>query len=94
MAATQAIVDVSYGPKALALLRAGLAPEATLKAIWDSDPDPGLNGRDWTKQGRQFAVMDAKGRYAAFTGPKARRGPGRRAGFAPPRATFSRAKRS
>ena len=71
MAATQAIVDVSYGPKALALLRAGLAPEATLKAIWDSDPDPGLNGRDWTKQGRQFAVMDAKGNYAAFTGPKA-----------------------
>jgi uncharacterized Ntn-hydrolase superfamily protein len=71
MAATQAIVDVSYGPKALALLRTGLRPDAIVKAIWDSDPDPGLNGRDWTKQGRQFAVMDAKGNYAAFTGPKA-----------------------
>lgn len=71
IAATQAIVDVSYGPKALALLRAGLQPEAIVKAIWESDPDPGLNGRDWTKQGRQFAVMDAKGNYAAFTGPKA-----------------------
>lgn len=71
IAATQAIVDVSYGPKALALLRAGLLPEAIVKAIWESDPDPGLNGRDWTKQGRQFAVMDAKGNYAAFTGPKA-----------------------
>jgi uncharacterized Ntn-hydrolase superfamily protein len=69
--ATQAIVDVSYGPKAIELLRAGLKPEAIIKAIWDSDPDPGLNGRDWTKQGRQVAVMDAKGNYAAFTGPKA-----------------------
>ena len=38
--ATQAIVDVSYGPKGLALLRAGMAPEAIIKAIWDSDPDP------------------------------------------------------
>ena len=71
VAATQAIVDVSYGPKAIELLRAGMKPEAIIKAIWDSDPDPGLNGRDWTKQGRQFAVMDAKGNYAAFTGPKA-----------------------
>ena len=71
MAATQAIVDVSYGPKAIDLLRAGLRPDAIVKAIWESDPDPGLNGRDWTKQGRQFAVMDAKGNYAAFTGPKA-----------------------
>ena len=71
MVATQAIVDVSYGPKGLALLRSGLRPDAIVKAIWESDPDPGLNGRDWTKQGRQFAVMDAKGNYSAFTGPKA-----------------------
>jgi uncharacterized Ntn-hydrolase superfamily protein len=71
MVATQAIVDVSYGPKGLALLRAGLRPDAIIKAIWDSDPDPGLNGRDWPKDGRQFAVMDATGTYAAFTGPKA-----------------------
>lgn len=71
MVATQAIVDVSYGPKGLQLLRAGMSPAAILEAIWDSDPDPGLNGRDWTKEGRQFAVMDAKGNYAAFTGPKA-----------------------
>jgi uncharacterized Ntn-hydrolase superfamily protein len=67
--ATQAIVDVSYGPQGLALLRAGLKPEAIVRAIWESDPDPRAN--DWTKHGRQFAVMDAKGNYAAFTGPKA-----------------------
>jgi len=71
VAATQAIVDVSYGPKALELLRAGLTPSAIIKAIIESDPDPGLNGRPWPKEGRQFAVMDAKGNYAAYTGPKA-----------------------
>jgi uncharacterized Ntn-hydrolase superfamily protein len=71
VAATQAIVDVSYGPKALALLRAGLTPDAIVKAILDSDPDPGLSGQPWPKEGRQFAVMDAKGNYAAYTGPKA-----------------------
>jgi uncharacterized Ntn-hydrolase superfamily protein len=67
--ATQAIVDVSYGPKALALLRAGMSPAAIIKAVWDSDPDP--RPSDWTKEGRQFAVMNGKGDYAAFTGPKA-----------------------
>jgi uncharacterized Ntn-hydrolase superfamily protein len=67
--ATQAIVDVSYGPKGLALLRAGLTPEVVIKAIWDNDPDP--QPERWTKQGRQFAVMDAKGNHAVFTGPKA-----------------------
>ena len=71
VAATQAIVDVSYGPKAIELLRAGLSPAAIVKAILDSDPDPGLNGRPWPKEGRQFAVMDAKGNYVAYTGPKA-----------------------
>ena len=69
MVATQAIVDVSYGPKGLALLRAGMSPSAILKAIWDSDPDPRPD--NWNKQGRQFAVIDAKGNVAAFTGPKA-----------------------
>ncbi len=71
VAATQAIVDVSYGPKALELLRAGLTPSAIINAILESDPDPGLNGRPWPKEGRQFAVMDAKGNYEAYTGPKA-----------------------
>ncbi len=69
VAATQAIVDVSYGPKALALLRAGMTPAAIIKAVLESDPDP--RPSDWTKEGRQFAVMDAKGNYAAYTGPKA-----------------------
>jgi uncharacterized Ntn-hydrolase superfamily protein len=67
--ATQAIVDVSYGPQALALLKSGMAPDAVVKTVWERDPDP--RPENWTKQGRQFAVMDAEGRVAAFTGPKA-----------------------
>jgi uncharacterized Ntn-hydrolase superfamily protein len=46
-----------------------MTPTAIIKAILDSDPDP--RPSDWTKEGRQFAVMDAKGNYAAYTGPKA-----------------------
>ena len=76
--ATQAIVDVSYGPKALALLRAGMTPEAVIKAVWDSDPDPAPER--WTKHGRQFAVVDASGRTAVFTGPKASTWAGHRQG--------------
>jgi hypothetical protein len=38
IAATQAIVDVGYGPKALELLRAGLTPDAIIKAILDTIP--------------------------------------------------------
>jgi uncharacterized Ntn-hydrolase superfamily protein len=69
VAATQAIIDVGYGPQALELLRKGMAPAAIVKQIWDQDPDP-LPER-WSKQGRQFAVMNLKGEYAAYTGPKA-----------------------
>ena len=77
-AATQAIVDVSYGPKAIALLRAGMAPAAIIDAIWNSDRDP--QPERWTKQGRQFAVIDQAGQTAAFTGPKASVWAGHRAG--------------
>ena len=38
--ATQAVVDVGYGPRGLALLREGLAPEAVVRRLWDEDPDP------------------------------------------------------
>jgi uncharacterized Ntn-hydrolase superfamily protein len=67
--ATQAIVDVSYGPKGIALLKQGIKPDAIIKAIYDSDPDPVPD--TWTKEGRQFAVINLKGETATFTGPKA-----------------------
>ena len=69
VAATQAIVDVSYGPQAITLLRQGMKPKDIIKKIWDSDPDPRPD--DWTKFGRQFAVIDMQGNVAAYTGPKA-----------------------
>jgi uncharacterized Ntn-hydrolase superfamily protein len=67
--ATQAIVDVSYGPQALELLRQGKTAEEVVKTVWGRDPDP--DTLHWSKQGRQFAVIDAKGNVYAFTGPKA-----------------------
>jgi len=71
MVATQAFVDVSYGPKGLELLKKNAAPSEIIKTIWNADPDPGYRGQTWAKAGRQFAVMNAKGEYAAFTGEKA-----------------------
>jgi len=69
VAATQAVVDVSYGPQALELLRQGIDAERVVKTVWDRDADP--RPQDWSKEGRQFAVVDAKGNVYAYTGPKA-----------------------
>src|SRR5262245_18564891 len=69
--ATQAIVDVSYGPQGLALLRQNVPPAEIIKTILANDKDPGYRGQTWAKAGRQFAVMNAKGEFAAHTGPQA-----------------------
>jgi uncharacterized Ntn-hydrolase superfamily protein len=76
--ATQAIVDVSYGPRALSLLRDGLAPREVVERVWSTDPDP--RPEDWPKAGRQFAVMDAGGEVHVFTGPSASPWAGHRVG--------------
>jgi uncharacterized Ntn-hydrolase superfamily protein len=57
--ATQAAANRLYGPKAVDLLKQGLAPAEVIKRITDEDP-----GRDT----RQVAVIDAKGRSAVYTG--------------------------
>src|SRR4051812_31657573 len=67
--ATQAVVDVSYGPKGIALLKQGLSPDDVITKLLDQDPDP--DPKNWSKQGRQFAVIDAHGNVAAHTGPAA-----------------------
>jgi uncharacterized Ntn-hydrolase superfamily protein len=69
VAATQAYIDVSYGPQSLELLRRGVPPADIIKQVLARDPDP--LPKEWTKQGRQFAVMNLKGEYAAHTGPGA-----------------------
>jgi uncharacterized Ntn-hydrolase superfamily protein len=78
VAATQAIIDVSYGAKALELLRKGLKPADVITEVLKQDPDP-LKER-WTKEGRQFAVMNLKGEYAAHTGAKATEWAGNKSG--------------
>src|SRR4051794_16693397 len=45
VAATQAIVDVSYGPQALALLRQGKRAAPGGKTGWGRDPGPDTPGR-------------------------------------------------
>lgn len=76
--ATQAIVDVSYGPQALELLRQGLAPAEVVREVLGRDPDP--DPERWTKQGRQFSVMSAAGDVATHTGPRASEWAGHRIG--------------
>lgn len=76
--ATQAIVDVSYGPQAMELLRQGLPPQEIVDRVWESDPDP--DPERWTKHGRQFSVMNAQGEVATYTGPEASAWAGHRIG--------------
>ena len=76
--ATQAIVDVSYGPQALALLREGRYPEEVVREVLARDPNP--DPERWTKEGRQFSVMNAAGEVATHTGPRASEWAGHRIG--------------
>jgi len=62
--ATQANVNVGYGQEAIDLLRQGLTAPEVLKKIMADDKFEG-------KDGRQVAIVDAKGNVAAYTGPKA-----------------------
>jgi len=57
--ATQAFVDVSYGPRGLALMKRGGTPREVLTK---------LLGRDPGRARRQVAMLDTKGRTAAHTG--------------------------
>jgi len=85
---TQAIVDVSYGPKGLALLRAGMKPEAIVRALLDSDPDPGYRRQPWPKAGRQFASWMRKATTPSIQDRRRPRGPAtRQASSARPRGT-------
>ena len=62
--ATQANVNVGYGPRGLELLRQGLTAKQVIDKLLADDTFPG-------KDGRQVAVIDRKGNVAAYTGPNA-----------------------
>lgn len=76
--ATQAVVDVSYGPQGLELLRQGMAPEDVVSTILANDPNP--RPERWYVEGRQFSVMDAQGNVATHTGTRASEWAGHRVG--------------
>lgn len=57
--ATQSFVEPSYGPLGLALMRLGRTGPEALHALVSSDKDSAV---------RQVAMIDARGRVAAFTG--------------------------
>ena len=76
--ATQAVVDVSYGPQSLELLRQGLSPEDVVRQVLANDPNP--DPERWTIEGRQFSVMNARGEVATHTGPEASDWAGHRVG--------------
>ncbi|HID88840.1 MAG TPA: DUF1028 domain-containing protein [Anaerolineae bacterium] len=59
--ATQSLVEVSYGPLGLALMRAGKSAGEALAALLAAD-----EGRDL----RQVAMVDAQGRVAVHTGSR------------------------
>src|SRR5689334_1572274 len=57
--ATQANVNVGYGQQAIDLLRQGMSAQEALKKILADDQFEG-------KDGRQVAIIDAKGNIAAY----------------------------
>ena len=59
--ATQAAVNITFGPRGLELLAEGKPAEEVIKLLTDAD-----KGKD----ARQLGVVDAKGNAANFTGPK------------------------
>ena len=75
--ATQANVNVGYGPRALELLRQGLTAQQVLDRLLAEDAFDG-------KGGRQIAIVDAKGNVAVLTGSEAQDWKGHKQG-----ATYS-----
>lgn len=69
--ATQSMVEISYGPKSLALLRVGKTAHEALDTLLAEDKDQGL---------RQVAVIDGQGRIAIHTGDRCIQAAGHRAG--------------
>ena len=57
--ATQSLVLVDYGPNGLALMRQGLTAQQALDSLVKADPH---------NEGRQVAMVDAKGNVATYSG--------------------------
>ena len=71
--ATQANVNPSYGPKALAMAKSGMTPQEIVRGFAASDSN-------WDS--RQFAMVDGHGRVVTWTGPKCQNWAGGESGVA------------
>lgn len=71
--ATQANVNVGYGPRGMELLRQGLSASEVLERLQAEDTFPG-------KDGRQIAIVDGRGNIAVYTGPAAQNWAGHKKG--------------
>jgi uncharacterized Ntn-hydrolase superfamily protein len=71
--ATQANVNVGYGPRGMELLRQGLPAKQVLEKLLAEDRFEG-------KDGRQVAIVDREGAIATYTGPNAPKWAGDRQG--------------
>jgi uncharacterized Ntn-hydrolase superfamily protein len=69
LVATQAYVNVAYGPRGLQLLWEGLTPDEVIARLLREDVDP--QPLEWPESGRQIAVMDTRGNVAVHTGESA-----------------------
>ncbi len=69
--ATQSMVNISFGPLGLELMRAGCSAEQALKALLAGDSEP---------DARQVALVDASGAVAVHTGSRCIPAAGHRAG--------------
>jgi uncharacterized Ntn-hydrolase superfamily protein len=59
--ATQSAVNIGFGPSGVELMRLGLGARQALDAVLAGDPD---------RDGRQCAMVDARGGVAVHTGPR------------------------
>lgn len=69
--ATQSLVEISYGPKSLNLLREGKKPEEALQLLLDADEN---------HQVRQVAIIDIHGNIATHTGERCIKEAGHKSG--------------
>jgi uncharacterized Ntn-hydrolase superfamily protein len=69
--ATQSLVNVSYGPLGVELMRLGYGARQALEAVLAADPD---------RESRQCAMVDASGGVAAHTGDRCIAAAGHRVG--------------
>jgi len=80
--ATQANVNVGYGPRGLELLRQGLTAKQVLDKLLAEDTFA-------DREGRQVAIVDRNGGVATYTGPNAPNWAGDRQGKTCPRRETS-----